>query len=77
MLHPHLLDGIWTGQTPYRLPKACLITPLVSIQNIGPEKFQEGVRRGLIIFSDLEKTVPVPDMGGKSCEKKQSIIYRV
>ena len=34
----------------------CLMTPLVSIQNLGPEKFQEGVRRELINFNDLKKT---------------------
>ena len=36
----------------------CLMsmTPSLSIQNLGSEKFQEGVRRGLIICSDLKKT---------------------
>ena len=46
----------------------CLITPLDSIQNLGPEKFQEGVRRGLIIFSDLKKTESQP-WGGNAVEK--------
>ena len=30
-----------------------LMTPLVSIQNLGPEKIEEGVRMELIIFSEL------------------------
>ena len=29
------------------------MTPLVSILNLGPEKFQEGVSRGLVSFSVL------------------------
>ena len=31
------------------------MTTLVSIQNIGPEKYQEGVSRGPVNFSALEK----------------------
>ena len=35
----------------------CLMTPLVSIQNLGPEKFQEGVSRELVSLKvcDLSK----------------------
>ena len=45
------------------------MTPLVSIQNPGPEKCQEVRERELCFFSVLTKN-RVPDMGEKCCEKK-------
>ena len=41
----------------------CRLTPLVSIQNPDPEKFQEVRERGLASFSVLKRKEKVPDMG--------------
>ena len=47
------------------------MTPLVSIQKPGPEKFQEMTERELANFSVLKKK-PSPRHGGGNGEKKQS-----
>ena len=49
----------------------CRLTPLVSIQNPGPEKCQEVRERVLANFSGLKKNW-VPDMGGNSEKKTES-----
>ena len=60
LLHLQYLDGIWIEQDKYMLPLA----PIISFQNPGAEKCQEGVWREFAIFSGLKKN-RVPDMGEK------------
>ena len=46
--------------------------PLVSIQNLGPKQFQEGVRRELKMFNGLNKTIHGGEMVWKKTEFKNS-----
>ena len=51
------------------------MTPLVNIQNLGPEKFHEEVYRGLVSLSALKK---IQDMGGNGVKKtEQNIVQDV
>ena len=55
------------------------MTHLVSIQNLGPEKFQKRLRKGLTIFSDLKKT-DLGENGVKKTEAKKlldSVFFRI